>query len=123
MKVIEKSDIKSPQTTPAGEVIYELIGKGNDGGGISSHSIAQILIPPGKSSELHYHHKTEESYFILKGEAWMEIDQKEFSLRRGQTCLIQPGEVHRILNKGDENLEFLAFCAPAWVPEDSFEVN
>jgi mannose-6-phosphate isomerase-like protein (cupin superfamily) len=123
MKVTEKNDIRSPLTTPAGEVIYELIGMGDEGGGISSHSIAQILLPAGKSSALHYHQKTEESYYILKGEAWMEIDQKEFVLKPGQTCLIQPGEIHRIMNKGNEDLEFLAFCAPAWVPEDSFELT
>jgi mannose-6-phosphate isomerase-like protein (cupin superfamily) len=122
MKVREKSGIKSSLITPAGEIIYELIGKGDEAGGISSHSIAQIQIPPGKSSVLHYHQKNEESYYILRGEAWMEIDQREFALTPGQVCLIQPGEKHRIRNKGNDDLEFLAFCAPAWVPEDSFEV-
>ena len=122
MKVRKKSDIPSPLITPEGEVIYELIGKGDEGGGISSHSIAQIQIPPGKSSALHYHRQIEESYYILKGEGWMEINQKEFVLKPGQTCFIQPGEVHRIMNRGDEDLEFLAFCVPAWEPEDSFEV-
>ena len=48
--------------------------------------------------------------------------QVEFVLKPGQICLIQPGEVHRVMNKGDEDLEFLAFCVPAWEPEDSFEV-
>jgi mannose-6-phosphate isomerase-like protein (cupin superfamily) len=122
MKLTDKGDVKSPLITPTGEVIYELIGTGDEGGGISSHSIAQILIPPGKSSALHYHQDTEESYFILKGEGWMKINEKEFILKPGHTCLIQPGEIHTIMNKGNEDLEFLAICAPAWVPEDCYEV-
>jgi mannose-6-phosphate isomerase-like protein (cupin superfamily) len=121
MKVTEKKNIPSPLITPAGEVVYELIGKGEEGGGISSHSIAQILIPPGKSSALHYHQESEESYYILKGEGWMKIDQEEFVLKSGQTCLIEMGEIHQISNRADEDLEFLAVCSPAWVPEDSFE--
>jgi mannose-6-phosphate isomerase-like protein (cupin superfamily) len=123
MKIIHRSDIQSPLITPAGEVIYELIGMGQEGGGVSSHSIAHIVIPSGKSSNLHYHKKTRESYFILKGVGWLEINQEEFTLTPGQICLIEPGEIHRIFNRGDGDLEFLAICAPAWMADDSFDVD
>ena len=122
MKLSDKKDIGSPLVTPTGEVIFELIGKGEESGGILSHSLAQILIPPGKSSAPHFHQESEETYFILSGEGMMTLDQKQFTLKPGQACSISPGEIHQIVNQGEKDLEFLAVCVPAWTPEDSFEV-
>lgn len=123
MRLTSKKEIKNALSTPQGEIIFELIGKQKLSGGTSKHSLAQVIIPPGKSSALHYHKKSEETYFILEGEGWMRIDQREFSLQPGQACLIEPGEQHQIINQGKTDLEFLAICAPAWVPENSFEVE
>ena len=81
-----------------------------------------VIIPPGKSSAPHFHKESEETYYVLSGEGWMQISEEEFSLTPGQACLIEPGEIHQIKNLGEKDLEFLAICAPAWIPEDSFEV-
>jgi len=123
MRLISKKEINKPLTTPQGEIIFELIGKHEQSGGTSKHSLAQVTIPPGKASSLHYHKNSEETYYILEGEGWMRIDQREFSLQPGQACLIEPAEQHQITNRGKTDLKFLAVCAPAWVPEDSFEVE
>lgn len=123
MRVTSKSEILNEFFTPQGEKIYELIGKSALTGETTRHSLAHIIIPPGKSSALHFHKNSEETYYILKGEGWMRIDQHEFSLQPGQACLIEPGEKHQVFNQGKTDLEFLAVCAPAWVPEDSFEVG
>jgi len=120
MKIADPSLVMDPLVTPTGEIIAELIGKavGDD----ANHSLARIVIPTGKSSNLHYHKVTEETYFILKGEAGMQVNGKEIQLIPGQACYLAPGDVHQIHNAGESDLVFLAFCAPAWEPEDSFEV-
>ena len=123
MRVISKNEIFDPLTTPQGEIIFELIGEQEQSGGTSKHSLAEVTIPPGKASSLHFHKKSEETYYILEGEGWMRIDQQEFSLQPGQACLIEPGEQHQIKNQGKNDLKFLAVCAPAWVVEDSFEME
>jgi len=123
MRVTHKNEIQNEFITPEGEIIYELIGASALRGETAHHSLAHIIIPPGKSCALHFHKKSEETYYILNGEGWMRIDQKEFSLHPGQACLIEPGENHQIFNRGQVDLEFLAVCAPAWVPEDSYEVS
>jgi len=51
------------------------------------------------------------------------IDEASFGLTVGQACLIQPLERHRIFNEGEEDLEFVAVCAPPWGPEDSVFVQ
>jgi uncharacterized cupin superfamily protein len=39
--------------SPHGEIVHELFGSA--AGGSQQHSLAQIVIPPGKSSLRHYH--------------------------------------------------------------------
>ncbi len=120
MRVIRKEDIINPIKNPLGEEIYELIGSSPATGETTQHSLVHVVIPPGKSSQAHYHEVSEETYYILKGEGFMIIDKEEFSLQPGQACLIEPREVHQIFNKVDDDLEFLTVSAPAWTPDDSF---
>lgn len=123
MRLVSREKISEVLETPTGERIYELVGKSPRSGGADLHSLALVVIPPGKASSRHYHKIAEESYYLLKGEARMEIAGETIPLRPGQGLLIEPGEVHRISNPGEEVLEFLAVCAPPWQPEDSYEVG
>jgi mannose-6-phosphate isomerase-like protein (cupin superfamily) len=126
MYINSKNQITSPLKSPTGEIIYELIGAAPISGNARLHSLAVIVLPPGKCSSRHYHKHAEETYYILKGQARMKVDELEFVLNPGQALLIEAGEVHQIFCDGDETgqqpLEFLAICAPAWSPDDSFEV-
>jgi len=121
MKIIPKND-QQPLVTDSGEIIYELVGLAVCGEHNPNHSLAQIVIPPGKSSSLHYHKISQETYFILEGEGKMSVDEEKFTLHEGQACLIEPRETHQISNEGGIDLVFLAVCVPAWVPADSYEV-
>ena len=118
MKVMHREEITEPLVTPSGEVIFELIGKA--AGDPANHSLAQIVIPSGKSSLPHYHELSQETYFILAGEGTMRVNDKEFVLGPGQACHIEQGELHQINNQGEDDLVFLAVCVPPWVPGDSF---
>ncbi|MCJ7733533.1 MAG: cupin domain-containing protein [Anaerolineales bacterium] len=122
MKINSKNDQQTPLVTDTGEIIFELVGLAGSADHDPNHSLAQIVIPPGKSSSLHYHKVSQETYFILEGEGQMTVNEVGFTLQEGQTCLIEPGEIHQISNMGEINLVFLAVCVPAWVPDDSFEV-
>ncbi len=112
-----------PLETKTGEIIYELTGAAAAPGLDTNHSLARIIIPPGKSSSLHYHKQSQETYYILEGEGAMQIGERQFRLHPGQACLIEAGEVHQIKNMRESDLVFIAICAPAWVAEDSFEVG
>ncbi|MCK6627046.1 MAG: cupin domain-containing protein [Anaerolineae bacterium] len=122
MHVITKEEIDQPFLAPLGELIYELIGSTPETGGATKHSLAHVVVPQGKLSPRHYHKVFEETYYILKGQARMQIDGQEFTLSPGQSCLILPGEVHQVFNDRPEDLEFLVICAPPWTPDDFFEV-
>lgn len=120
MRVVRKEDITEPFLAPLGEKIYEMIGRPEVIGGTTKHSFVHVVIPPNMSSPAHYHKVSEETYYLLKGEARMIIDGQEFYLLSGQACLIMPEEVHQIFNDQDSDLEFLTISAPAWVPDDTY---
>lgn len=112
----QKSDCK-PFASDHGEIVYELMG--NAAGGSCQHSLAHIEIPPGKSSLKHFHPVAEESYYILSGTAWITLDDKTYTLKPGQSIAIPPQSTHQIGNNGEEQLTFLAICAPGWTPDNS----
>ena len=123
MFINSKDQITIPLTQPLGETVFELVGSSPKSGDARLHSLAHILIPPGKSSSAHYHKVAEETYYILKGQGRMLVDGREYILTPGQACLVCAPEVHQIFNDGDIDLEFLAVCAPAWTPDDSFPAD
>ena len=123
MHISSLSEIQNPLKNSQGETIYELVGNAARSGNATYHSLAVIVIPPGCSSEPHFHKVGEETYYILSGIARMQINEKEFTLSTGQACLIQPYERHQITNSEDEDLQFIAICAPAWTAADSFPVS
>jgi mannose-6-phosphate isomerase-like protein (cupin superfamily) len=118
--IFSKDKVQNPIESSHGEVVYELVGRPDAHGNATQHSLAHIVIPAGKASLLHYHKVCEETYYILQGKARMLLNGQESTLSPGQACLILPHQRHKILNTGDEPLEFLAICAPAWYPEDSY---
>lgn len=117
---LSQNQVTDPIVTPHGETVYEMIGRVAHHGGAVQHSLAHIILAEGKAAQAHHHKVCEESYYILKGQARMVIDGQELLLSPGQTCLILPPQVHQLFNTGEGALEFLAVCAPAWYPEDSY---
>lgn len=102
-----------------GETVFELIGP-NAGDATQRHSVAYVEIPPGKSSLLHFHKKSEESYYILKGEAQIILGDEQETIMEGECVLIPSLKKHQIINIGSETLKFIAVCIPAWESTDSF---
>ncbi len=104
-----------------GEIVFEFFGTA--AGHSQAHSLAQIVIPPGKSSLKHYHPVAEESYYILCGTADLELDGETAALSPGDNVVIRAEQIHQIRNAGDVDLVFLAVCVPAWTPDNSVFVD
>jgi mannose-6-phosphate isomerase-like protein (cupin superfamily) len=87
MDVLDKATTPTKIVTPYGETIYELVGR-TVGSKTPNHSVAYVSIAPHKSSLRHFHRRTEESYFVIAGEAFVEIGDEQATLRAGQIVLI-----------------------------------
>jgi mannose-6-phosphate isomerase-like protein (cupin superfamily) len=117
MQILDIATTPTKIVTPHGETIYELTGKAVVPQA-ANHSVAHVVITPQGTSLRHFHRRTEESYYIMSGEAFVEIGDESATLRAGQIVLIPPTMPHKVYNTGDHDLVMLVSCAPAWEASD-----
>ncbi len=75
-------------------------------------SIIQEAMPPGTAEKEHHHNKARQFFYILKGEAEIEINGKIFQLDEKEGIEIAPGTAHRIFNNSGEDIDFLVISSP-----------
>lgn len=70
-------------------------------------------MPPKTSEQLHFHQKTQQFFFILKGEASFSINNEFATVKPQQGFRVTADTKHQIANNGDSDLEFLVISQPA----------
>lgn len=70
----------------------------------------------------HYHEKTTEFYYVLKGEGWLETDDESISLTEGTMVMIRPGVGHRAVS-GKELEVLIAMSPPLGEVNDCFYIK
>lgn len=75
-------------------------------------SVIQERVPPGGAETRHYHEHAQQFFFVLSGEAVMELENKEIILGPQQGLAVPPGSPHRLRNSGNMDLSFLVISAP-----------
>ncbi len=113
MKIARIQRGQKPLITPTGEIIYELFGRKVEPKN-TGHSLAQIILPSGTGSAKHYHPEFEESYYMLSGSAEIILGEERATLQTGDAVIIPPHSDHKIWNKTDQDVVFIAICVPAW---------
>ena len=107
---------QKPFTTKDGSQIRSILDCAN--APVRNQSLAEASIPAGRSTDRHYHKKSEEFYFLLEGEGTMEIDGEKLSVAPGDAILIPPGAWHQIT--AGTALRFLCCCAPPYSHDDTY---
>lgn len=64
-------------------------------------------LKPAQSFSPHKHNDCEELYFFLEGEGEMKIDNKTFSVKKGDFVVIEKGEWHSLRNNNKKKIVFL----------------
>lgn len=114
----EKDGIEVPDI--CGKVI-ELLNQDNSN--CKYMSIATLFVNPGESSQKHFHKKMEEIYYIIEGEAEIDIDGIINKVYSGHAILIPIGSTHQIKNTGTQILKFISVDSPPFLQEDIFLGN
>jgi mannose-6-phosphate isomerase-like protein (cupin superfamily) len=114
---LRRDEDASPFVTLDGSTIRELVHPAQ--GAARAQSLAEATVPPGGTTTLHRHQRTEEFYHLLRGRGRMHLAGEDFDVGPGDTVIIPPGTPHRIHNPGAESLVFLCCCAPAYDDEDT----
>lgn len=91
--------------------------------GTSLITVAEVVIPPGGATSAHKHLLTEEVYMVLGGVGAMRLDEDVRDVAAGDCVVIPRGVLHEIRNERDEELVFVAACAPAVDPADFYDAD
>ncbi len=77
-----------------------------------SLSVIQERMPAVTTESRHYHEKSQQLFFVLSGEATMEIEGEEFLLKAQDSIHVNSGLKHKISNSGTEDVHFLVISEP-----------
>jgi len=75
-------------------------------------SIIQELLPKGSTDILHYHKNVVQFFYILKGEATFQLEEKTHTLVKNQGIEVQPMQSHCISNLSKKDLSILVISTP-----------
>lgn len=81
--------------------------------GASKNTLVSVYeIPPGKSAyPYHYHHKNEETFYIISGQGTLRTPEGVKTVTAGDLLFFPTGPegAHKLTNTGDEPLMYLDF--------------
>jgi mannose-6-phosphate isomerase-like protein (cupin superfamily) len=75
-------------------------------------NVIEERMPPGTSEVRHLHRKAQQFFFVLSGEATLEVDGRLLTLHEKESALVPPGTPHQMQNRSGRNLEFLLTSEP-----------
>jgi len=75
-------------------------------------SVIQEIMPPGTQEVMHKHEKSQQFFFILRGEATFIIEGKTYKIGEQEGIYIKPRIVHQIKNETTIDLELLVISHP-----------
>lgn len=75
-------------------------------------SIIEELMPPNTKEQKHYHNFSEQYFYILKGTATFEIEERIFKVEGRNGISVLPKVTHRIRNDENQDLEFIVISQP-----------
>lgn len=75
-------------------------------------SVIQERVPPGMAEIRHRHAMSRQFFYVLDGEATLEVDGVVHVLQGGEGLHVPPGAAHQLLNAGNGDNRFLVVSAP-----------
>ena len=72
-----------------------------------------------QNAKLHYHEKTDEVYYVIRGQGTMVLDDEEIELHEGVVVYVPRGVKHKAVGR----LTVLTVCIPRGVLHDVHELE
>jgi mannose-6-phosphate isomerase-like protein (cupin superfamily) len=83
---------------------------------VPSTLLSVHLTEISETARTHYHRRLTETYVVVEGEGWLELDGERVPLKPLTAVTIRPGCRHRAVGK----LKLINFVVPAFDPEDEW---
>jgi quercetin dioxygenase-like cupin family protein len=75
-------------------------------------SVIEERMPPGSAEQRHRHAKSRQFFYVLAGEAVLELEGTPHFLRPGQGLHVPPGAAHQMRNESQGEVRFLVVSSP-----------
>jgi quercetin dioxygenase-like cupin family protein len=75
-------------------------------------SVIEERVPPGAAEARHRHARSRQFFYVLEGQATLELEGTTHLLRRGEGLHIPPGGAHQLRNESLGDIRFLVISAP-----------
>lgn len=75
-------------------------------------SVIQERMPPGTAEVRHFHQRAQQFFYVLAGEAVMEVDGRSVALTAGVGIWIPAGVAHQMKNDSGDDIHFLVISQP-----------
>jgi len=83
--------------------------------------VKRIVVKPSASLSLQRHQHRAEHWIVISGTAEVTLGEKSFLLSANQSTFIPVGEVHRLVNRGVDNLEIIEVQSGDYISESDIE--
>ena len=75
-------------------------------------SVIQERMPAATAEVRHFHHHAQQFFYVLAGQAVMEVEGRPIVLSAGEGMWIPAGTPHQMRNDSDEDVHFLVISHP-----------
>jgi quercetin dioxygenase-like cupin family protein len=75
-------------------------------------SVIEERMPPGVTEQRHRHAHARQFFYVLEGEAMLELEGVRHRLSRGEGLHVPPGAAHQMRNESAADVRFLVVSAP-----------
>ncbi len=75
-------------------------------------NVIQERMPAGTAEVRHFHHHAQQFFYVLMGEAVMEVDSRLIVLTSGDGIWIPAGTSHQMRNDSGDEVHFLVISQP-----------
>jgi len=76
-------------------------------------SVIEERVPPGGEEVRHFHRIARQFFYVLEGEATLEVEGVMHKVVGGSGIEIAPGQRHKFLNKSERDVCFLVISTPS----------
>jgi len=79
----------------------------------SALSVIQERVPPGGREQRHHHSRATQFFYVLTGEAAIELNGVRHIVRAQQGLTVPAGEPHQFFNLSNDDVHFLVISQPS----------
>ena len=83
-----------------------------------NYQVKRINVSPGSRLSLQSHRHRSENWIVTRGEAFVTVDDRQFTVKRGERAFIPAGGRHRMENRGEEPLVLIEVQTGDYLGED-----